>query len=262
MGAALDRALIGCTGFVGSNLLSQTTFTRAVHRPDASTLRGRSFDLVVCAGAPAEKWRANAEPEADRANIDRLSGLLASITAERFVLVSTVDVYPRPIGVDEDDAIDDEASSPYGRHRHALEQRCRELFASCLVVRLPALFGDGLKKNVVFDLLNGRGLRFANAASTYQFYGLDRLWTDVSALLQAGATTVNLVTPPLSVRQVARDVFGETDPGSGDAAPAAYDVRTRHAGMLGAAGPYMTTTEEALDRLRLWVAAQRAARAT
>ena len=59
-----STALIGYTGFVGSNLLRQRPFDACFNSSNIDQIAGRSFDLVVCCGARAEKWKANADPEA------------------------------------------------------------------------------------------------------------------------------------------------------------------------------------------------------
>src|SRR5262245_360131 len=147
-------ALIGSTGFVGGNLLRQAHFDGLYHSRNVADLRGRAYDTVVCAGARAEKWKANQDPDADRRGLQSLFDAIDAVTASRFVLISTVDVYPSPVGVDEDSPIDPAAASAYGRHRYELEEFVRARFREHLVVRLPGLFGPGLKKNVIFDLLH------------------------------------------------------------------------------------------------------------
>ena len=72
----MSRALIGHTGFVGGNLRAQTDFTDFYNSKNIDSIAGRSFELVVCAGAPAAKWIANREPEQDRAALQRLMGPL------------------------------------------------------------------------------------------------------------------------------------------------------------------------------------------
>ncbi len=45
----MKTALIGYTGFVGSNLLHDRSFTRRYRSTNIETIAGEHFDLVVCA---------------------------------------------------------------------------------------------------------------------------------------------------------------------------------------------------------------------
>src|SRR5581483_10363117 len=110
-------ALIGHTGFVGSNLLRQRAFDATFNSSTIGGMRGRAFDLVVCAGARAEKWKANAEPERDLDNIESLIRALESADVGKLVLISTVDVFPAPFDVDEDTTVHARDAQPYGRNR-------------------------------------------------------------------------------------------------------------------------------------------------
>ena len=109
-----DTALIGYTGFVGSNLLRQMSFKDLYHSKNIEELGGKSYDLLVCAGAPAEKWKANQDPGKDLENIRRLMDCLGRAKARKIILISTVDVYPVPCGVDEDSRIDPVLANAYG----------------------------------------------------------------------------------------------------------------------------------------------------
>jgi nucleoside-diphosphate-sugar epimerase len=175
----MTKALIGYTGFVGGTLLRQTSFDALYRSTDIRDIRGRSFDLVVCAGAPAAKWLANKEPEKDLANLEDLMASLKEITAGNFILISTVDVYRNPFAVDEDSPIDPALLDPYGRHRFYLEEFVRDRFKNSMIVRLPGLFGQGLKKNFLFDLLHNNCLDWTDRYSVYQFYEMDNLWVDL-----------------------------------------------------------------------------------
>ena len=245
-------ALVGYTGFVGGNLLRQRPFDVLFNSKNIGSLPERPYSLVVCAGAPAEKWKANADPAADRASLARLSGALAAADAERVVLISTVDVYPAPREVDESSPIEEEHAQPYGRHRRELERFVTERFPT-LVVRLPALFGTGLKKNVVFDLLHGNNVHLIHADAVFQYYPLDRLWDDIRVAMDAGLTLVNFATEPVSVADVAREAFGIEFDNRPAGTPARYDVRSRHAGHFGGRGPYLLSRDEIFARLRTFV---------
>jgi nucleoside-diphosphate-sugar epimerase len=184
----MASALIGHTGFVGGNLARRRRFDECYNSTNIERIAGRAFDLVVCAGAPAEKWKANRDPEADRRVLDRLWTALKGASAAKVVLISTVDVYARPVGVDEDDDVEAGRATPYGRHRHELERRVADHF-DALVVRLPGLFGEGLKKNVIYDFLHDNNLDQIDRRAAYQFYPLSRLWDDVEVAMRAGCAS-------------------------------------------------------------------------
>ena len=58
-------ALIGYTGFVGGTLLNQMSFEEVYRKNNIIDIQNKSFNRVICAGAPAQKWIANKEPVDD-----------------------------------------------------------------------------------------------------------------------------------------------------------------------------------------------------
>ena len=251
----MARALIGHTGFVGGNLRAQAEFTDFYNSSNIDSIAGRDFELVVCAGAPAAKWIANREPDRDRAALQRLIDPLGRVRARRFVLVSTVDVFPRPIEVDESSSIDQAECHAYGRHRLELEDFVRSRFQERLVARLPGLFGPGLKKNVVYDLLNDNELEKIHQDGSFQFYDLRHLWSDLERARAASLELVHFATEPVSVREVSEVAFGFRF--ENDLPPPAprYDFRTLHAAAWGRAGPYLYDRRSVLEDLRSFVSA-------
>jgi nucleoside-diphosphate-sugar epimerase len=250
-------ALVGHTGFVGGNLAAQRPFDACFNSKNIEQIAGQSFDLLAISAMPAAMWIANANPDADRACLDRLTSCLRQVKARRVVVLSTVAVYPTPIDVDEDTPIDEAAQTPYGRHRLMLERFAAEHFPQSLAVRLPGLFGPGLKKNAIYDLMHNNELHKVNAASVYQFYNLDRLWSDISTALAAGLSVVNFATEPVSVREVAREAIGldfTNDPGT----PAAnFDMRSKHADLFDGRHDYLYDRGHVLAELRAFVARNR-----
>ena len=80
----MSSALIGHTGFVGGNLRVARPFDVLVNSANVEELRGKSFDLVVCAGVRAEKWKAN------RAQFkQRVAAILAKVRLDVLVVVPT-----------------------------------------------------------------------------------------------------------------------------------------------------------------------------
>ena len=113
---SVRRALIGHTGFVGSNLDDPFRFTARFNSRDIGEIEGRSFDEVVCAGVSAKKWIANKEPDADWAAIASLIRKLETVETSHFILISTIDVYPDPQAeVDEDFDPPPHPTTPMGR---------------------------------------------------------------------------------------------------------------------------------------------------
>lgn len=252
----MTTALIGHTGFVGGNLARQWSPDRTFNSSTIEAFAGGRYELVVCAGTYAEKWRINADPGPDQANIERLAAILSTASIERLVLIGTVDVFPVPQGVDEDSPIDEAAAQPYGRHRRWLERTLSARFQTTLV-RLPALFGDGLKKNALFDLLHDHQVDRLNPASTFQFYDVGRLWSDAEIAIRHRLPVAHLVTRPVALGEVAEVAFGRhLDPNS--TMPAAqYDCRTRHAPLFGGAGDYLSDRNDVLLAIRQFVERQR-----
>ena len=147
------KALIGFTGFVGSNL-ANTQYTHQYNSKNINEIIGKEFEQVVCAGVRAEKFLANAYPQQDLAGIQELIEILKQVKCNQFVLISTIDIYKEPKNVDENTNIQLEGLHAYGANRYYMEEFVRNNFEDYLIVRLPALFGKGLKKNFIYDMIH------------------------------------------------------------------------------------------------------------
>lgn len=146
-------ALIGGTGFVGGVLSGLRRFDRNYASRTISEIADETFDTVICCGAPATMWVANADPDQDRRNLRHLADQIETASIGRLVLISTIAVLDDAAAGYTEITARYEDNKPYGRHRRALEERMLARSDSH-VLRLPALFGPGLKKNFVFDVLN------------------------------------------------------------------------------------------------------------
>jgi nucleoside-diphosphate-sugar epimerase len=249
----LKSALIGYTGFVGSNINHSHEFDDKYNSANIGEIEGQTYDLVVSAANRAEMWRINKEPEKDLAEINKFIDHIKKVNINKLVLISTVGVYDKPVGVDEHTSIDPDNLTPYGANRFYLEEFCRKHFDT-VIIRLPGLFGEGLKKNIIFDLLNDNNLDNVHKDGQYQYYDLSNLWQDVEAILKSGEIIVNLVTPPVSTEEVARQCFGiEYTNAPADIKPAAWDVRTTKAAIFGSEGDYIMSKDEELNKISHFV---------
>lgn len=249
----MGSALIGATGFVGGNLLRQRSFDDTYRSSNIHEIVGKRYEMIVCAGMPAEKWRANQEPDRD---LDRLNHLVAHLSrahADRLILISTIDVYPHPRDVDEDTPIHPEAGQPYGQHRLRLERFAQDHFPTS-IIRLPGLFGRGLRKNVIFDLLQRKPV-LVSPDSRHQYYDLELLWADIERVVKLEIPLVNFATEPVEISRIMRECFGIFGAAEAESsAHAVYDVRTRYDITLGGSGGYLIDAAAVLRRLTAFVA--------
>ncbi|MFM7376882.1 MAG: hypothetical protein ACKO1O_01925 [Erythrobacter sp.] len=316
---SLPNGLIGHTGFVGTALLRQTRFASCYNSVNIAAIEGQSFGTLLCAAAPGSMLEANRAPERDKAAIDALIARLERVEAERFVLISSIAVLADFAGGDDEGTAAYQQELAYGRHRRALEAFVEERFPGSLVVRLPALFGAGLRKNFLFDLLNpvpsmlaearhaalltaldgdlaawlaalyapdaATGLlkldrpalnadsrradleaaldalgatatQFHHRDTTYQYYAIDRLWQDIGIALAAGLPHLHLAPEPIVAADIHLRLTGRPMPET----PVRLhreDMRTRHAGLWGAAGPYQFAAADTLEQLAAFFASQR-----
>ena len=150
------KILIGHTGFVGSNLQKQHKFDLLFNSKNIQNAYGTAPDLCVYSGVFSEKFKADSFPEDDLAHIQNALENIRLIKPKNLVLISTVDTIPNRQSVDifEDTPFNTDDLTPYGRHRLLLENEVRTIYPSTLIVRLPGLFGEGLKKNFIYDMIN------------------------------------------------------------------------------------------------------------
>ncbi len=183
-------ALIGHTGFVGSHLKRQMFFDSFYNSKNIYEIK--SFDTIYCCGAPGTKWLANQDPEADFASISNLIENLKKIQCRKFILISTIDVYGQRCGNERNKPIPYDA---YGRHRLHLEHQIQEIFENTSIFRLSGLYGDNLKKNIIFDLKNNHRIGNINPLNSFQWYNISNLCQDIIQL--SDEFLVNLVNEPI-----------------------------------------------------------------
>lgn len=148
------RALVGYTGFVGSNIYTSGQFDAVYNSQNIADAYGTEPDLLIYAGMRAEKYLANHAPQKDMDLIYQAQENIRRIAPKRLVLISTIDVFGNPVGIDETACVSESGLQAYGLNRYRLERWVRENYPTAVIIRLPGLFGKNIKKNFIYDYIN------------------------------------------------------------------------------------------------------------
>lgn len=240
------KLLVGSTGLIGTTLKDSVNFDYEFNSKNLSDLltvsqNSEPLDLYLCC-LPATKWLINKEPLKDFQNMISILKILEQRSYRKIVVYSTIDIYTdAPTHSTEDYKISIEAASNgfnYGNNRHLFEHLVKAVlkWEHLLVVRLPALIGKHLKKNILYDLLTNNQIDKIGYNTKYQWYDLNNLAEDTErylTLLDTDPLTyksfcVNLFSEPVDTASILK-VFG-VDKSQVDTStkPVAYDYKTKH----------------------------------
>lgn len=251
------KTLIGNTGFIGGNILVQTNFDDLYNSKNIESIRGKNYDLIVSAGTSSLRWKANLEPKIDLDAIKKLTHCLKDVRATHFILISTVDVYPMPIGVNEDTPIDTRKQNPYGNNRYYLETFIKKHFKNFTFVRIPQTFGKGIKKNFVFDLIHNNNLDFTHKDSLFQWYNLQNIWKDIVIAKKHNISIINFAIEPISAKELAFHALGMNFSTITKYPPLHYDFRTKYGSIFNSNDQYIYHKKQVLDEVKNFILEQK-----
>jgi hypothetical protein len=217
-------------------------------------IRGRSFDMLILCTLPAEKWKANRFPDEDAEVVRRISEHISSVSSIQTLLISTIDVFNKPFGVFEDDTPQESGLSSYGMNRLIFERFVNASFGNVWTVRLPGLVGRGLKKNVIYDLRNGKSVEEVPINSQFQFYPLVRLKSDLKKILANDPGLLHLVAEPLTIQSISQEMgFASSSFGAPSANAQRYEVRSSKTSIWGTTSNFQVSRVESMEAIRKYV---------
>jgi sugar phosphate isomerase/epimerase len=250
----MKRAIVGYTGFVGSNLLQFYKFDYFYNSKNFQDAINMEFDELYFCGVPAVKWYANKFPEEDGSILHNLRSILKTIKAKKIILISTIDVYEYTNdNVDEDYDCNIFNNHTYGVNRYLFEDFVKTNFETYHIIRLPALFGKGLKKNIVYDLINNNQIENISKDTIFQWYDLNCLKNDIDIIIKNNIQICNLFTEPLSSLEIIK-LFDYPIEEFKNKSNLIYNIRTKYSRLFGSSTErYIRDKESVLHNLRLFI---------
>jgi len=239
-------ALIGSSGFVGTNLKKQYNFSHFYNSSNIQDISNYEYETVFCAAPSAIKWKANKEPAEDLQQIYNLVKYFKDIKTKRFILFSTVDVY-NYFPSDEDSVIDITKTTFYGKNRFLLENFVMKYFNLYNIIRLPGLFGEGLKKNIIFDLLNDNINYKINANDSYQWFYLKDLSLIINKVIKQNISIYNVSTESITNKELVENIANKyVNFLVYDNSNIYYDMKTKY-------GNYLYTKTDIFNKLNEFI---------
>jgi nucleoside-diphosphate-sugar epimerase len=187
--------IIGGRGFVGS------AFARVceakgkeyviITRQNYHEFIGKRCEIIIDANGNSKKFLAKEAPLEDfDASVRSVRSSLVNFKYDCYVYLSSCDVYPDCSSssiTSEDEKIDVSKQSPYGFHKYLAELCVQHAAKRWLIIRFGGFVGPGLKKNAIYDILNG-GPLWLDPESELQYMHTDHAAEIVLKLLDLGIT--------------------------------------------------------------------------
>lgn len=250
----MKRGIVGYTGLVGSNLLQFYKFDSFYNSKNFSEAQNMEFDELFFCGIPAVKWYANKFPEEDTKIIQNIKSILNTIKTKKIILISTIDVYEYTNSeMNEDYDCDIFNNHTYGVNRYLFENFIKTQFDNYHIVRLPALFGKGLKKNIIYDLINNNQIENISKDTFFQWYDLNWLKNDIDLIIKNNIKICNLFTESLSTFEIIK-LFNYPIDEFKNKSKLIYNIKSKYSNIFDSSVEgYIRDKESVLHNLRLFL---------
>jgi hypothetical protein len=177
------KIIIGNTGLVGTTLCETINFDLKFNSSNISDfpkIVGDDNELYLTC-LPATKWMVNKNTTGDFENMMNIINLIKGKKYKKVVLISTIDVYNSSELKSNENTIPLIQNLNYGNNRYLFEVLVKEYLQTenLKIFRLPALFNQHIKKNILFDLINNNNVDAINSNSSYQWYNLNNISNDI-----------------------------------------------------------------------------------
>lgn len=172
--------ILGGGGFIGTAIARYCArhnlpYT-VIKRGDGGRYYNAPCELLINANGSSSKLLAERDPLTDfSANVASVRKSLEKYKFQKYIYISTGDVYPdisSPQTTQEDQPLPPERQSKYGFHKSLAEACVRHTAEQWLILRPAGFVGQGLKKNAIYDIVNG-AIFWLDPASRLQYINVD-----------------------------------------------------------------------------------------
>ncbi len=200
-------ALIGYTGFIGSNLTNFKKNLVKYNSKNIHKIRNQNFDIIICAGTSSKIWIAKKRPNEDKKKIENLIKNLKTVKTKIFILISTSEVYGKSKICLETNQNLKKRNSSYGLNRLMLETFIEKKFENHCILRLPIVYGKNFSKNFIFDLINNHEIYKLNGSDLIQIYNVANLKKDIKFAIKNKIKKLNISSKPIKLSIIAKKFF-------------------------------------------------------
>jgi hypothetical protein len=197
------KILIGDTGLVGTTLCETIKFDLKFNSSNISEFHHKDIDNseLYLSCLPATKWLVNQNAVKDFENMMNILNIIKTKRYSKLILISTIDVYGNSLLKSNEDYTPKLNNFNYGNNRYLFELFIKEIVKTndLKIFRLPALFNSHIKKNIIYDLIHNHNIEQINSNSSYQWYNLNNLHTDIEKYSNQYPNEIvfNLFTEPI-----------------------------------------------------------------
>ena len=184
----MNIALIGYKGFVGSAIFKKIKAV-GIDRNNYERMKENEYDIIINCAMPSKRfWALNNPLDDFKATVGLTADIFYNWRYKKLIQISSVSARCQ-------------LDHPYGVNKSAAESIVLSN-KNNLVLRLGALFGEGLDKGVIFDMLNGNEI-FVLGESRYNYISTEKVADIVlSKLNESGVVDVG-ARDSISLKEVA-----------------------------------------------------------
>lgn len=197
----MEIAILGANGFVGSNLvkiLKSYYKVYSITSENYTNFIGLKFDVLINANGNGKKYLAEDKPLLDfDLSVKSVYNSLFDFEFKTYIYISSIDVYKE---------------SMYGFHRSVAEDIIRQISEkkqfNCINFRCGSIIGPGLKKGVLYDIINNIPLHIS-PKSRLQFISIREIVNTIIYFLNHkednNIITLDVFSPqPISIKSIGK----------------------------------------------------------